>query len=46
MSGAYTDEAQTYLSSIESEVFRAAGIVEQLLVFGRRAQFIVNIADI
>jgi two-component system, cell cycle sensor histidine kinase and response regulator CckA len=46
MSGAYTGEAQTYLSSIESEVFRAADIVEQLLVFGSRAQFSVNIADI
>ena len=46
MSGACTGEAQMYLSSIESEVFRAADIVEQLLVFGRRAQFSVNITDI
>jgi two-component system, cell cycle sensor histidine kinase and response regulator CckA len=46
MSGACTGEAQMYLSSIESEVFRAADIIEQLLVFGRRTQFSVNVADI
>jgi two-component system, cell cycle sensor histidine kinase and response regulator CckA len=46
MSGACKGDAQAYLSSIENEVFRAADIVEQLLVFGKRARFSVNIADI
>jgi two-component system cell cycle sensor histidine kinase/response regulator CckA len=46
ISGACVGDVPVYLSSIENEVFRAADMVEQLLVFGRRAQFNVNIADV
>jgi len=46
MSGTCTGETQKYLSSIESEAFRAADMVEQLLVFGRQAKFSVNVVDV
>lgn len=46
MSDGCTDETLTYLSSIESEAFRAADIVDQLLVFGRQAKFSVNVVDL
>jgi two-component system cell cycle sensor histidine kinase/response regulator CckA len=45
MSGTCTGDVLTCLSTIESEVFHAADIVEQLLVFGRRTQFSVKIVD-
>ncbi|MBA4390851.1 MAG: hypothetical protein C0399_07920 [Syntrophus sp. (in: bacteria)] len=45
MSDACAGDVPAYLSSIENEVFRAADIVEQLLVFGRRTHLDVNVTD-
>ncbi len=46
MTGQCSEEVTGHLSSIEDEVFRAADIVEHLLVFGRRKQLDMRVVDL